>query len=102
MLHALLPANTQNMLKYHHPSLSKWLTECTKQELQTGNYKSHVCPQMLAIYQVCHSIAHAVNNGSCSSPSLEWKPIDSIAWISYNLKQMLDAIKHVDVNFVFH
>jgi len=53
-----------------HPSLSKWSTWCTRQDL--GREHSILLPtHMLCVSQVCHGVSHCVKDGSCSLSSLE-------------------------------
>jgi len=93
MLHAVLPTNTQNTLKYHLDTAEPPFTvKMIDYVHQTGPRMEHSILQYVAlklyVYQVCHGVSRCVNNGSCSSSSLEWKSIDNIAGISYYLNKI--------------
>ena len=96
MLHAVLQKNARNTLRYNKWSqLSKRLTVCSRQDPWEGDLASCSIlpsPLTLDVYQVCHCVDRCVKDRSCSSSSIEWKSVDSIAGISYYVNKMLDAI----------
>ena len=55
----------------NHPSLSKWSTGCTTQDLGKEHSILLSVTQMFCVRQVRHSVSRCVKGGSCSSSSLE-------------------------------
>jgi len=55
----------------NHPSLSKRLTGCTRQDLGREHSILLSVTRMFCVSQVCHSVSRCVKGGSCSSSSLE-------------------------------
>jgi len=88
MLHAALPASAQKPIliitrsQLSYPSLLKWSMKAER-EHSILQYVTIT----LDVYEVCHSVNSCVKNASCSSSSLEWKSVDSIADISYCLNK---------------
>ena len=78
MLHAL-SRKTRNTVKnitwseLNHPSLSKRLSESTRQDLGMEHSILLSVTHMLCVIQVCHAVNRCVKDGSCSLSSLEWK-----------------------------
>ena len=55
----------------NHPSLSKRMTGCTRQDLGREHSILLSVTHMLCVSQVCHGVSRCVNGGSCSSSRLE-------------------------------
>jgi len=55
----------------NHPSLSKWSTRCTTQDLGKEHSILLSVTQMFCVSQVRHSVSRCVKGVSCSSSSLE-------------------------------
>jgi len=76
MLHAFSP-KTRNTVKnitwseLNHPSLSKRLTGCTRQDLGREHSILLSVTHMFRVSQARHSVSRCVKGGSCSSSSLE-------------------------------
>ena len=69
------------------PSLSKWSTVCIIQDLGRKHSILQYVTVTLDVYQVCHGVECRIKNERCSSSSLEWKSMNSIAEISYYLNK---------------
>ena len=55
----------------NHPSLSKRLTGCTRQDLGREHSILLSVTYMLCVSQVCQAVSPCVKDGSCSSSNLE-------------------------------
>jgi len=79
----LFTQKTQNIVKnitwseLNHPSLSKQLTGCTRQDLRREHSILLSVTHMRCINQVCRGVSRCVKDGSYSSSSLEWKLMDN-------------------------
>jgi len=64
---------------------------CMHQTIKTYLQREHSIllsvTRMLYVYQVCHGVSRCVKDESCSLSSLEWKLIDCVNGISYNLNK---------------
>jgi len=74
----------------HHPSLSKWSTVCTGQEIGREHSILQYVTLTLDVYRVCHGVSCCVKMRVVLSRSES--QLDGIDWI-YVSQQILDAIK---------
>jgi len=105
MLHAVLPIDTQNTLKYHlvtaEPSFTvKMMTICTtRQCLQEGNWKGWVCyPHIRCLLSRCWLLCQS---GSCVVLSTifmgrqqKWTRID-VLWYSWFKSTAFHIYRHL-------